>query len=139
MRVGPRLLCRTVQLISLCVYLTPRPVMFGNSVREWCTLRSGSTTPYQIQCPPCERGWCFWRGGQARYQSLPHGTCKEHWILVWSGPPLPDLTMSPFWVSTGLGPLPATTSGPTHTDTHTEHTRIEYSMNTAQNESSRPE
>jgi hypothetical protein len=34
MPVGPLSGCRTVCLISLCVYLTPRPVMIGNSTRE---------------------------------------------------------------------------------------------------------
>ena len=35
MRVGPLSGCRIRCLISLCVYLTPRPVMIGNSTREW--------------------------------------------------------------------------------------------------------
>ena len=34
MRVGPLSGCRTVCLISLCVYLTPRPVMIGKGARE---------------------------------------------------------------------------------------------------------
>jgi hypothetical protein len=35
MPVGPLSGCRTVCLISLCVYLTPRPVMIGKGAREW--------------------------------------------------------------------------------------------------------
>ena len=34
MPVGPLSGCRIRCLISLCVYLTPRPVMIGNSTRE---------------------------------------------------------------------------------------------------------
>ena len=51
------------------------------------------TNPYRILCPPCERAWCKRFGPPATYQSLPASTCKEGWILVWSGRPLPTVTM----------------------------------------------
>ena len=51
------------------------------------------TNPYRILCPPCERAWCIWFGPHAAYQSLPHSTCKTTWFLVWSGRPLPTVTI----------------------------------------------
>ena len=44
-------------------------------------------------CSVCERAWCIRFGQPATYQSLPASTCKEHWILVRSGRPLPRLTI----------------------------------------------
>jgi len=34
--------CRVIWLISLCVYLTPRPVMIGNSTTEWRHSQNGA-------------------------------------------------------------------------------------------------
>ena len=51
------------------------------------------TNAYRIPCSLCETGWCFWFGDPATYQSLPHGTCKEHWFLVRSSAALPVVTM----------------------------------------------
>ncbi len=86
------------------------------------------TNAYRIPCSPCETTWCFWSGRQARYHRLPHGTCTLGWILVWSSAALPVVTMryhAPILSrSTGLRPLPTTTSGPTHTQTHTESTLV---------------
>jgi len=39
---GPLSGCRIRCLISLCVYLTPRPVMIGNSTREWRHSQNGA-------------------------------------------------------------------------------------------------
>ena len=90
------------------------------------------TNPYRIPCSLCERAWCFRFGPHAAYQSLPASTCKGHWFLVWSGRPLPRLTIryhasvlslrrsATFTIHHLLRP-------DTQTDTHIEHTRIEHS------------
>ena len=89
------------------------------------------TNPYRILCPPCETGWCFRSGPRATYHRLPHSTCKEHWFLVWSGRPLPTVTIHYHASDLSLRRSATFTihhlRPDTQTDTHIEHTRIEHS------------
>jgi hypothetical protein len=89
------------------------------------------TNPYRIPCPLCERAWCIRFGPPATYQSLPHSTCKTHWFLVWSGRPLPGVTIHYHASVLSLHRSATFTihhlRPDTQTDTHIEHTRIEHS------------
>jgi len=79
------------------------------------------TNPYRILCPPCERAWCIWFGPHAAYQSLPHSTCKTTWFLVWSGRPLPGVTIDYHASILSLHRSATFTSPHLRGDTH-EHT-----------------
>ena len=84
-------------LDSQCSLAYMRPLASWSILANltWC-IRFGHnsiTNPYRILCPPCERAWCIRFGHSATYQSLPHSTCKTTWFLVWSGRPLPDVTI----------------------------------------------
>ena len=88
------------------------------------------TNPYRILCPPCERAWCIWFGPRAAYHRLPASTCKTHWILVWSGRPLPTVTIHYHASILSLHRFLTFTGHHlrlTHRQTHIEHTGIEHS------------
>jgi len=98
----------TPNRLTVCIWFGPRPHSLDSlaymrplaswsilSSFDWCIRfgRNSITNPYRILCPVCERAWCIWFGQPATYQSLPHSTCKTHWFLVWSGRPLPGVTI----------------------------------------------
>ena len=98
----------TPNRLTVCAWFGPRPhsldsLAYMRPLASWSLPLNSSgvsglvceciTNPYRILCPPCERAWCIWFGQPATYQSLPHSTCKTTWFLVWSGRPLPGVTI----------------------------------------------
>ena len=136
----------TPNSVTVCAWFGPGPhsldsLAYMRPLASWSLPLNSSgvsglmgvciTNPYRIPCPPCERAWCIWFGQPATYQSLPHSTCKSHWFLVWSGRPLPTVTIHYHASILSLHRSLTFTSHhlrpDTQTDTHCEHTRIEHS------------
>ena len=126
---------RPHSLDSLCSLAYMRPLASWslplNSSGVFGLVCECITNPYRILCPPCERAWCIWFGPHAAYQSLPHSTCKTTWFLVWSGRPLPTVTIhyhaSILSLHRSLTFTIHHLRPDTQTDTHCEHTHVEHS------------
>jgi hypothetical protein len=102
------IVCSTPNRLTVCAWFGPWPhsldsLAYMRPLASWSLPLNSSgvfglvseciTNPYRILCPVCERAWCIWFGPHAAYQSLPHSTCKTTWFLVWSGRPLPGVTI----------------------------------------------
>jgi hypothetical protein len=140
------IVCSTPNRLTVCAWFGPWPhsldsLAYMRPLASWSLPLDSSgvfglvgvciTNPYRIPCPPCERAWCIWFGPHAAYQSLPHSTCKTTWFLVWSGRPLPGVTIHYHASVLSLHRSATFTihhlRPDTQTDTHIEHTRIEHS------------